>query len=135
MDCMFLLMIRRPPRSTRTDTLFPYTTLIRSLAQQLVVAAGNASKRRLHPLLADLLRNALGALLEQSGGVAARGPVPLALRDDRIELCQRGHRRSGQTASPAQVDGRPLPSGLQQPRVALAVGSDRAQTHISSRAR
>src|SRR3546814_3721555 len=32
----FFLMIRRPPRSTRTDTLFPYTTLFRSMriAQQ-----------------------------------------------------------------------------------------------------
>src|SRR3546814_9577842 len=28
----FCLMIRRPPRSTRTDTLFPYTTLFRSRA-------------------------------------------------------------------------------------------------------
>src|SRR3546814_2408398 len=28
----FFLMIRRPPRSTRTDTLFPYTTLFRSNA-------------------------------------------------------------------------------------------------------
>src|SRR3546814_12147563 len=28
-DCFFL-MLRRPPRSTRTDTLFPYTTLFRS---------------------------------------------------------------------------------------------------------
>src|SRR3546814_16555321 len=28
----FFLMIRPPPRSTRTDTLFPYTTLFRSLA-------------------------------------------------------------------------------------------------------
>src|SRR3546814_12853374 len=27
---IFFLMIRRPPRSTRTDTLFPYTTLCRS---------------------------------------------------------------------------------------------------------
>src|SRR3546814_7818003 len=27
----FCLMIRRPPRSTRTDTLFPYTTLFRSI--------------------------------------------------------------------------------------------------------
>src|SRR3546814_10679110 len=27
----FFLMLRRPPRSTRTDTLFPYTTLFRSL--------------------------------------------------------------------------------------------------------
>src|SRR3546814_10327035 len=26
-------MIRRPPRSTRTDTLFPYTTLFRSIPQ------------------------------------------------------------------------------------------------------
>src|SRR3546814_12726919 len=28
---VFFLIIRRPPRSTRTDTLFPYTTLFRSL--------------------------------------------------------------------------------------------------------
>src|SRR3546814_17924857 len=30
----FFLRIRRPPRSTRTDTLFPYTTLFRSSADQ-----------------------------------------------------------------------------------------------------
>src|SRR3546814_15086353 len=30
-DVIFFLMIRRPPRSTRTDTLFPYTTLFRSI--------------------------------------------------------------------------------------------------------
>src|SRR3546814_13398375 len=30
MFIVFFLMIRRPPRSTRTDTLFPYTTLFRS---------------------------------------------------------------------------------------------------------
>src|SRR3546814_4639171 len=30
-------MIRRPPRSTRTDTLFPYTTLFRSVLQSSVV--------------------------------------------------------------------------------------------------
>src|SRR3546814_14628177 len=34
-------MIRRPPRSTRTDTLFPYTTLFRSLAP-FVNASGQA---------------------------------------------------------------------------------------------
>src|SRR3546814_1855165 len=32
MRFFFFLMIRRPPRSTRTDTLFPYTTLFRSTA-------------------------------------------------------------------------------------------------------
>src|SRR3546814_19391124 len=40
-------MIRRPPRSTRTDTLFPYTTLFRSLvleqAEAAAVRTGNAS--------------------------------------------------------------------------------------------
>src|SRR3546814_2588646 len=29
-------MIRRPPRSTRTDTLFPYTTLFRSMHERMV---------------------------------------------------------------------------------------------------
>src|SRR3546814_8619249 len=31
---IFFLMIRRPPRSTRTDTLFPYTTLFRSILRE-----------------------------------------------------------------------------------------------------
>src|SRR3546814_18251494 len=30
LDCIFFLIIRRPPGPTRTDTLFPYTTLFRS---------------------------------------------------------------------------------------------------------
>src|SRR3546814_8075244 len=36
-------MIRRPPRSTRTDTLFPYTTLFRSSAAPTVVLSGSSS--------------------------------------------------------------------------------------------
>src|SRR3546814_2339339 len=43
-------MIRRPPRSTRTDTLFPYTTLFRSLYDDT------------HPLVA-LSMNAMGGAL------------------------------------------------------------------------
>src|SRR3546814_19739050 len=37
LDVIFFvfLMIRRPPRSTRTDTLFPYTTLFRSVLQRV----------------------------------------------------------------------------------------------------
>src|SRR3546814_8864950 len=35
--CFFFLRIRRPPRSTRTDTLFPYTTLFRSRPDELAV--------------------------------------------------------------------------------------------------
>src|SRR3546814_3203782 len=40
-------MIRRPPRSTRTDTLFPYTTLFRSLVRLHQRIAGTAH-RTLH---------------------------------------------------------------------------------------
>src|SRR3546814_17996849 len=40
--CFFFLMIRRPPRSTRTDTLFPYTTLFRSLVRTRAVRPGRA---------------------------------------------------------------------------------------------
>src|SRR3546814_14208816 len=40
----FFLMIRRPPRSTRTDTLFPYTTLFRSHRQQPAAGAGDADR-------------------------------------------------------------------------------------------
>src|SRR3546814_10986667 len=36
MSMFFFLMIRRPPRSTRTDTLFPYTTLFRSSCMRVV---------------------------------------------------------------------------------------------------
>src|SRR3546814_1136993 len=34
-------MIRRPPRSTRTDTLFPYTTLFRSVQRYSMTAPGD----------------------------------------------------------------------------------------------
>src|SRR3546814_1346975 len=37
----FFLMIRRPPRSTRTDTLFPYTTLFRSYLADLLLISGD----------------------------------------------------------------------------------------------
>src|SRR3546814_11513254 len=36
-------MIRRPPRSTRTDTLFPYTTLFRSVERKQVRLGGDVA--------------------------------------------------------------------------------------------
>src|SRR3546814_2165510 len=58
--CFFFLMIRRPPRSTRTDTLFPYTTLFRSRCRHGApyldrqrggpgLAAGRAGERPCRP--------------------------------------------------------------------------------------
>src|SRR3546814_15610101 len=57
--CVFFLMIRRPPRSTRTDTLFPYTTLFRSALERekgFVISSGDAS------LLFELSEHALDAV-------------------------------------------------------------------------
>src|SRR3546814_7949529 len=39
-------MIRRPPRSTRTDTLFPYTTLFRSLSAHVCLHPGRDEPHR-----------------------------------------------------------------------------------------
>src|SRR3546814_17354341 len=47
---IFFLMIRRPPRSTRTDTLFPYTTLFRSPH----LCGGPGAGRRAQRLPVDL---------------------------------------------------------------------------------
>src|SRR3546814_10072514 len=44
---LFFLMIRRPPRSTLTDTLFPYTTLFRSAGVQGIDAELVAQARHL----------------------------------------------------------------------------------------
>src|SRR3546814_1763659 len=54
----FFLMIRRPPRSTRTDTLFPYTTLFRSLesAKREAEHANDAKSRFLTAIGHDLMQ-------------------------------------------------------------------------------
>src|SRR3546814_1802850 len=51
---LFFLMIRRPPESTRTDTLSPYPTLFRSVAGR-ICDAGISSSR-------ECARNCIGAL-------------------------------------------------------------------------
>src|SRR3546814_1813635 len=55
---IFVLSIRRPPRSTRTDTLFPYTTLIRSLP---ALSFGASNMKKLFLLLFPLSLAACGA--------------------------------------------------------------------------
>src|SRR3546814_2612665 len=62
-------MIRRPPRSTRTDTLFPYTTLFRShrTADLLEVAREHrpVERRRLRPEAVAAARRVLGHPLRE----------------------------------------------------------------------
>src|SRR3546814_1383602 len=56
--CVFFLMIRRPPRSTRTDTLFPYTTLFRSVECSPPGGAGELEARQSARSFTALLRSA-----------------------------------------------------------------------------
>src|SRR3546814_11424495 len=75
-------MRRRPPRSTRTDTLFPYTTLFRSVgglrlqAQELLVAAGtgdlgrelrDVAVPRVDPVVTLVVGQGLAELRDQRG--------------------------------------------------------------------
>src|SRR3546814_4369988 len=74
------LMIRRPPRSTRTDTLFPYTTLFRS--------GGDAERQRQGPEDRPLSALPPGAL-EQ-----------LRRRRRALPLPAGGHARRSRSAAP-----------------------------------
>src|SRR3546814_6421047 len=83
MICFFLFMIHRPPRSTLTDTLFPYPTLFRSQHDHLVVAVG---------LLEGALQNldrvdfvAREELLEGADNPCGRFDQPLAVGVVRSE--------------------------------------------------
>src|SRR3546814_12980155 len=62
MSCFFFLMIRQPPRSTRTDPLCPYTTLFRSIRHvgriRAILEAPNSD-------LPALMREECLAMLEQ----------------------------------------------------------------------
>src|SRR5881397_1101165 len=49
----FFLMMRRPPRSTRLNTLFPYTTLFRSALARRGLRKIQVGPDRLHDLVAD----------------------------------------------------------------------------------
>src|SRR3546814_2569365 len=70
-------MIRRPPRSTRTDTLFPYTTLFRSVEEAGGVrAAGQQGAGEAHVQIGDLG--------EQHGiGSPANGPATGSMDPNR----------------------------------------------------
>src|SRR3546814_11326736 len=86
--CFFFLMIRRPPRSTRTDTLFPYTTLFRSLRKS---AAGLCR--------CALGRPARGASYGGGGASAAARPDGPRVRTERGGAPPAGPRGHGGNAA------------------------------------
>src|SRR3546814_444466 len=85
-------MIRRPPRSTRTDTLFPYTTLFRSrltyeevqAARDGVPAGANA------PVLEAVLPSLYGAFQALLTARRDRGTLELDLPERKIRLAEDG---------------------------------------------
>src|SRR3546814_18348775 len=80
----FVLMIRRPPRSTLTDTLFPYTTLFRSGAMN----RGKGVTRTLHKAWLLLLALALAALAMPA---FALGLGQITVKSERGEQIGRAH--------------------------------------------
>src|SRR3546814_8946143 len=91
---IFFLMIRRPPRSTRTDTLFPYTTLFRSLIGAPKFCGGarlrDGGDRR--PAFAAQLRADRIVGAQRQENPAARR-VAKACRHQRIEVERKSDRR------------------------------------------
>src|SRR3546814_2946690 len=81
-------MIRRPPRSTRTDTLFPYTTLFRS--GRRLVADGD--EHALYRQLAQL--PGLDVLQPHAGNGRRRAPAQYLVEDripDHLDLRSEEH--------------------------------------------
>src|SRR3546814_10176396 len=76
----FFLMIRRPPRYTRTDTLFPYTTLFRSddMSRQVLNAVFPLLKAQWQ--LSDTQLGSLGGVVALMVGILT---FPLSLVADR----------------------------------------------------
>src|SRR3546814_16668249 len=85
----FFLMIRRPPRSTRTDTLFPYTTLFRSDDGAWHAGAACAAHRLWRR---DQAVDPTATVLERctSGQVGPQPPLRLLTRDAPAQriVCQ-----------------------------------------------
>src|SRR3546814_12196110 len=97
-------MIRRPPRSTRTDTLFPYTTLFRSAelcgADRDDPAHGNLPRVRLDSVEPAADRRGLGMSVEpgtrasqtrdRRSAMSAAATVKIGRASCRERVCQYG---------------------------------------------
>src|SRR3546814_16333420 len=118
-------MIRRPPRSTRTDTLFPSTTLFLSIAPRRLDLEDNVAHPARHGRAGRDQR-------ARTGIVEARGAAPDHIRvaialpsmrerlDDRIHRLRRvEHRRAavlhGNTAAPSPAGPRHAAAALATP--------------------
>src|SRR3546814_11202837 len=102
-------MIRRPPRSTRTDTLFPYTTLFRSLLRNPPVHAPLQQVQRQRA--AAEYRVVEAADIEAVAQFGLRLPAQL-LDPDHADLVGRGLARIDQVALDLGLDRRVRPRAV-----------------------
>src|SRR3546814_2365228 len=127
---LFSLMIRRPPRSTRTDTLFPYTTLFRS-ARELDhhVAAARAAFDGLEASRADEeARAEFGKGLRVGGDVFLVGLRVLHV--DARDPVSLGHDVSFARYGSSTVE--PVVMRASRSRCACAVRSDEHTSELQS---
>src|SRR3546814_12371686 len=100
-SCFFFLIIRRPPTSTLTDTLFPYTTLFRSLAERLVVDIGDTR------IDLQILQHRQGsdrrAGEDRESHIRMFGAIRGSQRRDHTK--RRGHSRNQQMAGQTALPG------------------------------
>src|SRR3546814_3310973 len=89
---VFFLMIRRPPRSTRTDTLFPYTTLFRSRILEIFTIERGFHKSRMHRVNANMVFGELpGGYLAEHPHRRLRCRIERERRHDRLHRARRGN--------------------------------------------
>src|SRR3546814_10831692 len=125
----FFLMIRRPPRSTRTDTLFPYTTLFRSRpagrpgrprrrAHAAGQGAGQGHGRK------GQERGEAGEVRRQraAGGGRAGAPAPGRL-EHPSRVAPRASRAAGLSALTRVTRSLPVSSRASRPRSYLPTSS------------
>src|SRR3546814_13727189 len=93
----FFLMIRRPPRSTRTDTLFPYTTLFRSVGVREAIRKPRLRCLVLRPRRQFGVIAAVDEHTRQRRRVDFDRPARRPARDEQV-----GHHRLHRLAAEAQ---------------------------------
>src|SRR3546814_4502535 len=98
MFSFFFLMIRRPPRSTRTDTLFPYTTLFRSISWDAYYQHGQSKESIV--VKGDGTRSAFAGLANTTDIFGPGGDFTSVLRDFNF-----GNRKRTQQVASAYVAG------------------------------
>src|SRR3546814_12241603 len=109
-------MIRRPPRSTRTDTLFPYTTLFRSLNLQCCqvaffleprLAVPSTLPRQQHVHQRTRLVGVVDRQLHQPAGVGMDGRLAQLRRIHLAKALEAGHvDRAGHADRKSVVEGK-----------------------------